>query len=125
MTTWHEVSRDCYEAAGVLFRNRRWRSSASRAYYAVFSLVTGVLQGRVAFLPGYETPQHRELPNLIEKHLADLAVGRRRELKQIVRRLYTLRLMADYRRLQTTDDQSARRALSEVMAAYRILGVTK
>ena len=116
---------DCYEAAGMLFRNRRWRSSASRAYYAVFSIVTGALHGRVAFPPGHETPPHRELPNLIEKHLTDLAAGPRRELKKIVRRLYTLRLMADYRRLQTTDEQSARRAMSDVMAAYRILGATK
>ena len=125
MTTWREVSLDCYEAAGSLYRAKRWRSSASRAYYAAFSVVTAELQGRLVFRPGYETPPHRELPNLIEKHLTGLAVGPRRELKQIVRRLYTLRLMADYRRLQTTDEQSARRALSDVQAAYRILGVSK
>src|SRR5436190_24364733 len=98
MATWLDISLENEEAAKELARLKRFRSSVSRAYYSVYAAVTGRLVATGA-LPANdaENPSHKALPELIESNLPKLRTWQRRDLKSSTRRLYQLRLDADYR----------------------------
>jgi uncharacterized protein (UPF0332 family) len=118
---WHEISRSNYDAAKAVI-DISPRSCVSRAYYAAFSALTGLFrQRRVEFVDGSESPRHRDVPLLIGKAFSN---GRLTKLlKQAIRALYKLRLMADYSVAQATDRQSALQALRFSILILRKCGV--
>ncbi|MFI5381233.1 MAG: HEPN domain-containing protein [Tepidisphaerales bacterium] len=123
MPTWNEISLDSFHAAGLLFRAGRWRSCISRYYYGAFGGVTEAIRARGYVRPGYETPPHREIPRLIDRHLAHLYPKQRRAMKAAVRRMYDARIVADYRSQRTSDRDVATNVRRDAVEIYRLLGV--
>lgn len=119
--TWIEISRDNLESARMLFRESQWRSSVSRAYYAIFSAITARLP--VAAVPaGFAAPRHRDLPRLVDRHFVQLPWHQRAALVAAVRRCYALRLTADYNRESDVNGILARQAIQDALGALRRLG---
>jgi hypothetical protein len=98
----------------------------SRAYYAVYSKVTHIL----ATTPGVTFPVNREGPNhpgelgtggirrLIESSLPKMTQQRRVKLSELVGRLYTLRVDADYKPSATVAAREARAAISIMQTVF-------
>lgn len=98
MATWRDISVQQAVAAKRLSGADVVRPSVSRAYYAVYSLITSRLTERgVRGFGRFGNPSHADLPKLVTNMLSDLSVGRRRELSKLVRRLRLAREIADYR----------------------------
>ncbi len=122
MATWQEIGQDNIKAAQVLYEQQQFRSSVSRSYYAAFSVITHLLsEAGVRYGGLQETPSHQALPGLMKKHLA-LAGWQMSAAIAIVRRLYAVRIAADYQR-RTTDAATAREAIRDAAALFRYLGV--
>ncbi len=105
MTTWKEMSLDCFRAAQVLRTSERWRSCINRSYYAAYGAVTSSFPPGIAFARGWKNPGHEQLPKLVWERMKS---GRERE--QLLRALKFLRRArenADYRPGQTCDEQLA------------------
>jgi hypothetical protein len=117
--TWFDVASDARRAASRLAREN-YRSCLSRAYYAAYSKVTFDLSGiaGVSFPAGDEGPKHPGrtgnggIRRLIETHMTGLDNAKRVKLSELVGRLYTLRLVADYRPSMDVDGRDAREAVS-------------
>lgn len=119
MATWREMARENRTAANELFAARRWRSCASRAYYAVYDEVThGLLQAGVMMPANQANPKHRTLPNLIGNCLAPLNPAVRWRLAGLAAGLYRFRIMADYLPLVTLDEADARIAMGLMTKAF-------
>ena len=103
--------------------DRRWRSSISRSYYAVFSIVVGRLEGRVRLQRRMLTPRHEELPHLIRRHMTQLAHKDRLKLSTLVIRLRAARIRADYNRHQLPERRETVECCSMAAVAFRMLGV--
>jgi len=110
MATWHDIGNQNLEAAKMLLTGSKFRSAASRAYYAAFAMVNEVFQ-RGGFMRGLRTPSHRMMPRLIEHTFSHLSMRRRWQLAGEYRELYALRIGADYQRGQTVNRQTALRAV--------------
>jgi uncharacterized protein (UPF0332 family) len=123
MATWQKIGIDSFRAGRELLEGKRYRSSASRSYYAAFSLLTyelartGVIFGR-----GRQTPAHSEMTDLITVHLTQFSETRRRAIALLALRLYRLRLDADYS-VQRIDRLAAEKALRDVTKIFRHFGV--
>jgi hypothetical protein len=99
---------------------RQPSSCVTRAYYAAYSKVTHAL----AAAPGVTFPANREGPNhpgetgtggirrLIETSMPRMDQPRRVKLSELIGRLYTLRIFADYRPSVEVDGRDAREAIS-------------
>ena len=97
-----------------------YRSCVARAYYAAYSRVTYVL----SITPGVTFPANREGPNhpgetgtggirrMIETNLKSMDRSRRVKLSELIGRLYTLRIFADYRPSVDFEGRDAREAIS-------------
>lgn len=120
--SWSDVSRENFEAARVLYREGKWRSATSRAYYAVFSAATWRLPAS-AIPPRMTAPRHRELPRLIDQHFGWLQWHQRSALKAAVIRTYSARLRADYNPAGAVDRGIARQAVQDAVGVLRRLGV--
>jgi len=116
--TWREIGRDNLIAAKSLLADARWRSSVSRAYYAAFAALSGALQQVVSLPADRDAPAHASLPLLIKNYLSRLHVLDRRSLMADVRKLYDLRISADYRVTRTIDRPTA---LLAVKLAARVI----
>src|SRR5438067_1887711 len=100
--------------------SEHYRSCLSRAYYAAYSKVTFDLSGipGVRFPAGDEGPKHPGrtgtggIRRLIETHMTGLDEARRVKLSELIGRLYTLRLVAEYRPSMEVDGRDAREAVS-------------
>ncbi len=122
MATWQEIGVDSFYAAQALYEQRRFRSSVSRSYYAVFSVITHhLIAAGVNFGGQQETPNHQAVPKLMKQNLS-LSNRQMLDSIAIVRRLYAARLAADYQR-RTTDDMTAREAIRDSVALFRYLEV--
>ena len=119
---WDEIGADSRKGAQLL-RQKHPRSSVSRAYYAVFSVLNQRLLPYDVPAQGYETHAHRAIPDLIEEHLYAKDARRRRSLRTTIRRLYNARLEADYRLARTIDQTGALNALRDAKAIFEMLGV--
>src|SRR4051794_32034042 len=95
--TWSAMAGDNLVAAKSLLADARWRSAASRAYYAAYSAVTAKLEGRASFPRGWHNPSHDHLAKLIMNYLTEFAVPERRKLMTASRRLLRKRVASDYR----------------------------
>lgn len=90
---------DSQQSALLLQTQGRSRSCASRIYYAAYQAVTAVLLYRGCVPPvGREAWSHEVTPQLIVEQWEPLirSLDRRRELERSLRRLYDLRVSADY-----------------------------
>jgi uncharacterized protein (UPF0332 family) len=110
MATWKDIGVQNLEAAKMMLAAKKFRSTASRAYYAAFSITNEVLD-RGGFLSGLRTPSHRTMPRLIEHTFVHLTMPKRRKLMADYRELYRLRIGADYERGYTVDRQAGLRAV--------------
>ena len=123
MATWVEIGVENYRAARDLFENRQYRSSVSRFYYAVFSVLTHELtRCKVVFAGGRETPSHAQLPSLMETHLTHLGPERLGHLVGYIVRLYRDRLAGDYSQ-QRVDRQFATSTYRAAEKVFRYLEV--
>jgi hypothetical protein len=121
MATWRDIAADSDRASRTLFGDGRWRSSASRAYYALYSLVTGWLHEQGATLHASRgNPAHEDLPKLILRNLSGFSEGQRQRLATAARRLYAQRIAADYVPGFTVDETEARLSVAELTVASRI-----
>ncbi len=119
MATWREIGEQNYAAGRELLKLEQYRSSVSRFYYAAFSLLTHELsEAGVTFGNNGETPSHQALPGLIKRHLP---LSYRRQCVAIVRRLYAVRITADYQR-RTIDEAVAQEAQRDAAQLLRYLG---
>jgi len=120
MATWRDLANDDYGAAGELFRKKRWRSCVSRAYYAAYAAVTDALvRGNITMPAARANPTHAALPNMIENNLT--RVASRWKLSSIVRKLYRLRIMADYDPRRDVERSEARIAMGLMTDAFQSL----
>src|SRR2546430_3620102 len=119
MTTWREMAKDNRTATYELFGAKRWRSCASRAYYAVYDEVThGLLQAGVTMPAGQQNPKHRTLPTLVGNNLSPLDAVTRWRVAGLVAALYRFRIIADYLPLVTLEEDDARIILGLMAKAF-------
>lgn len=125
MANWKTVAADNYAAASELVTRRRWRSAVSRAYYAVFALVSESLKRKRVPMPkDWEGPSHAKLAALICGHLTQLGDMRWRVFHR-VKALYALRLDADYRPSLPTENGHARKAIALMADVFHLLKEAK
>jgi len=124
MTTWKEMASDNRTAAYELFNSGRWRSTANRAYYAIYADATRCLLGAGVTMPaGRNNPSHRMLPALIENNLPSLSQQARSRLAGMVHQMYSFRLIGDYIPTMTLIEDDARVVLGLMKQAFQILEV--
>src|SRR5882672_11340238 len=123
---WLELSRDSRTSANELMALDHFRSCISRAYYAAYSKVTHEL----VVAAGLTMPPDREGPNhpgrlgtggirrLIETSMPNMPQDKRVKLSELVGRLYTLRVEADYRPSVNVASHDAREALSIMKTVF-------
>ncbi len=111
---WLDVARDGRRAANALVIDGHHRSAVARAYYAAYSKVTHelVTTAGLTMPPGREGPSHARLRPLIETSMPNMTPARRRKVSELVGRLYTLRIDADYRPSVPVESREAREAAS-------------
>jgi uncharacterized protein (UPF0332 family) len=92
----------------------RFRSCASRAYYAAYSKVAHelVMTAGLAMAADREGPGHASIRRLIETSMPNMQQEKRVKLSELVGRLYTLRIDADYKPSVEVEGADAREALS-------------
>ncbi len=97
MATWNELGLDSRRAAQELLEQNRIRSSVSRSYYSAYCAITSRLakQG-VDFAYGGNNPPHADLPGYILHNLPALPQDTRYVLARAIRRLWKVRVDADY-----------------------------
>jgi uncharacterized protein (UPF0332 family) len=109
-------------AAHDLFANGRWRSCASRAYYAVYCEVThALLQAGVNMPAGRANPHHQSLQNMIGNNLSALAMATRWRVAGLVAKLYVFRIIADYQPIVTLEEDDARICLGLMTQALQCM----
>lgn len=122
MPSWRELAADGQLASLELFTNQRWRSFASRAYFAVYAEVThGLRKARVTMPTGKSNPNHTTLAALVRNYLTALDIHERSRLARIIRTLYQFRITADYRPEVTLERADARIAIGMMTKAFAIL----
>jgi hypothetical protein len=122
MATWMELATFNRSAAVRLFAKDTWRGCVSRAYYAVYSGVADALiRIPVAMPAGREGPHHIPLPEIIGNNLTTLAQHKRWRLSGLVRTLYDLRCLADYRPSVVVEEDEARITLGLLKQAFDLL----
>ena len=117
--TWFDLASDARKAANRLVEFNP-RSCLNRAYYAAFSKVNHALVG----IPGVTIRLGREGVNhpgdtgmggirrWIISHMPNMEAPRRAKLSELIGRLYTLRISADYQPSVDVDGRDAREAMS-------------
>lgn len=114
METWIELARDARKAASQLLTQEYFRSCVSRSYYAAYSKVTHelVATARLTMPENREGPSHARLRPLIETSMPNMIREKRVKLSELMGRLYTLRIDADYKPSIKVEDADAREAMS-------------
>ncbi len=123
MATWADLAHDNRGAAKELRDGGRHRSSCNRAYYAAYCAVASVLEGQVDFGYGGNNPTHEQLEPLILNNLYSLSKNERYELRKSVRRLRTIRILADYVPAEAVDEAITLQAGRDVRQVFKILGI--
>jgi uncharacterized protein (UPF0332 family) len=122
--TWLELARDARKAASRLVTEENFRSCVSRAYYAAYSKVTHEL----TVTAGLTMPADREGPGhgtgrgsirpMIETSMPNMEGQKRVKLSELIGRLYTLRIDADYKPSVQVEGGDAREALSIMKTVF-------
>jgi uncharacterized protein (UPF0332 family) len=122
MATWNDLAQDNSLAANEIFRNGRWRSCVSRAYYAAYSAVTQKLVEHGVTMPkSQQNPKHGSLPNLVGHNLTSLKYPVRWQLADAIEKLYKLRIIADYVPHMWMEERDARIALGLMEQVFRCI----
>jgi hypothetical protein len=122
MATWNDLADESRTAAIELFRQKRWRSFTSRAYFALYAAVSAqLIRGGLTLPADREGPHHVPLPTLIGMHLLALPGGPRWKVAEATRALYHYRRVGDYRPSRTIAHREARTALSLMNRAFGLL----
>ena len=124
LQTWLELARDARKAASRLVTEGHFRSCVSRAYYAAYSKVTHELTATA----GLTMPTDREGPGhgigrggvrrMIETSMLSMKPEKRVKLSELIGRLYTLRIDADYKPSVEVEGADAREALSIMKTVF-------
>ncbi|MCK4342425.1 MAG: HEPN domain-containing protein [Phycisphaerae bacterium] len=117
------MAHDARLAAQDCIEGEHYRSAVSRAYYAMFSAVTGALIS-VGLEPRKVrgTWPHTQLPMIVRKNLRDrIGHSRAKEIKRLLTYAYTHRTIADYYPGWTVDRPGAQRILADTDDVLRIL----
>ncbi len=111
---WLDLARDARKAANTLLTDDHFRSAVARAYYAAYSKVTHELAAvaGVSMPLGREGPSHSRVRRVIETSMPNMGQSKREKLSELVGRLYTLRIDADYKPSTRVDAAEAREAIS-------------
>ena len=112
--TWLDIARETRNAANSLLVGGMYRSCISRAYYAAYSKVTHELAfiAHLPMPPDREGPSHKRIRPVIETSMPNMQQERREKLSELVGRLYTLRIDADYKPSVDVEGRDAREAIS-------------
>jgi uncharacterized protein (UPF0332 family) len=122
MATWAEMATSNRTAAIQLFTNKAWRSSVCRAYYAVYAGVTAALIRVPVTMPvGREGPNHLPLPGIVGNNLTLLEETKRWRLSGLIKQLYDLRCLADYRPSVIVEEDEARITMGLMTQAFNLL----
>ncbi len=118
--TWLELARDSRKAANMLVTEDRFRSAVARAYYAAYSKVAHELAvtAGLAMPPGREGPSHSRIRPVIETSMPNMIQSKRDKLSELIGRLYTLRIDADYKPSSEVDISEARAAISMMSTVF-------
>lgn len=113
---WLDLARGARKATAVLVQEH-YRSAVARAYYAAYSKVTHELLAAGLTMPaGRDGPNHTggrgAIRPMIETSMPNMAPEKRVKLSELIGRLYTLRIDADYRPSTEVDAREAREAVS-------------
>jgi len=111
---WLDVARDARKSANTLLTEDHYRSAVARAYYAAYSKITHELVAiaGLAMPPGREGPSHSRIRSVIVTSMPNMAEPKRDKLSEMLGRLYTLRIDADYSPSSPVGITEARAALS-------------
>lgn len=111
---WLDLARAARKSANTLLTEDHFRSAVSRAYYAAYSKVTHELVaiGALPTPPNREGFSHARIRPVIETSMPNMAQARRDKLSELLGRLYTLRIDADYRPSIEVEGTEAREAIS-------------
>ncbi len=94
---WDDLAVSNREAAVMLRQKKAFRSAISRAYYAVYALVTARLcETGLNFAHEWEGPAHQSVPELVKNHLKRLSRNQRSKVAEAIKILYSVRIQADY-----------------------------
>jgi hypothetical protein len=123
--TWFDLASDARKAANRLVEPNP-RSCLNRAYYAAFSKVNHALVGTpgVTIKLGREGVNHPGesgaggIRRWIVTHMPDMDPPKRVKLSELIGRLYTLRISADYQPSVDVDGRDAREAISIMNAVF-------
>lgn len=118
--SWLELAKDARNSANILLVGERYRSCVSRAYYAAYSKVTHELvhAARLTMPPGREGPSHARIRPLIVTSMPNMRQDKRLKLSELIGRLYTLRIDADYKPSVEVKGRDAREALSMMKTVF-------
>ena len=131
--TWLELARESRTVASRLVVEERFRSSMSRAYYAAYAKVTHEL----VFTARLTMPTDREGPNhpgklgsggirrMIEAAMPNMQPYKWLKLSELIGRLYTLRVDADYKPSVDIESRDAREAISIMNTVFDSLFILK
>ena len=92
----------------------------SRAYYAAYSKVTHelVFTAQLEMTPDREGPSHKRLRPIIETSMPNMQQDKREKLSELIGRLYTLRIDADYKPSVEVEGRDAREAISIMKTVF-------
>lgn len=118
--TWLDLARDARKAANTLLIEDHHRSAVARAYYAAYSKVTHELVAiaGLAMPPGREGLSHTRIRSVVETSMPNMAQTKRDKLSEMLGRLYTLRIDADYRPSTPFGITEARAAISLMTTVF-------
>ena len=126
MATWQEIGRDSFQAAHELLEQGRFRSSVSRAYFGLYSLVTAQLGDRGLTLSQAErdNPGHQQVLTMLEHNLIsrDTRPALKRQITRASRTVQRARVVADYGPGLTVDQSLARAVLRDAHFVARQIG---
>jgi uncharacterized protein (UPF0332 family) len=116
--TWLELAREARKAARRLMTEDNFRSCVSRSYYAAYSKVTHelVATAALAMPKDFEGPHHTggrgAIRAMIGTSMPNMQPEKRVKLSEMIGRLYTLRIDADYKPSVQVEGRDAREAIS-------------
>ena len=117
---WLDIAGDARKSASTLLTEDHYRSAVARAYYAAYSKITHSLVS-VAGLPmppGREGPSHSRIGRIFETSMPHMTQAKRDKLSELLGRLYTLRIDADYRPSIPIGIRDARAAISLMTTVF-------
>jgi len=122
MATWSDMAAENRTAAAELLQGQRWRSAVSRAYYAIYAEITGLLNSAGVSMPGDRgNPSHKRLWRIIGDQLTIVKQPQRSRLADLVCKLYEFRIIADYLPNTEIGQDEARIVWGLMMQAFECL----